>query len=295
MADHDEFDDTELASAYLDGEVSEVERARVEGDASLLAEVERLRTVRAALGDVPPASSATREAAIAAALSAFDAQHPTAADLAGADAGVVPLDRRRRTRWMEGIAAAAAVALIVVGGFVIANRDDDDESTTARELESGQTTRPAAAAADDTATSPAAAPAAAPTTAAVAALIAEDTSAEPEQADAPMVAVAPSTSVTANVTANVLSESTATRAVIADPAQLAEFVASLDRPPPALDAVLAACRAGDLDDNPDAAVMTDEGAADVVIATTADGPVAVELADCAIVMRSPTGPTDADR
>jgi hypothetical protein len=290
MADHDESDDTELASAYLDGEVSEVERARVEGDASLLAEVERLRTVRAALGHVPPASSATREAAIAAALSAFDAQQPTAADLAGADAGVVPLDRRRRTRWMEGITAAAAVALIVVGGFVIANRGDDDEPTTARELESGQTTRPAAAAADDTATSPAAAPAAAPTTTAVAALIAEDTSAEPEQADAPMVAVAPATSVTANV----LSESAATHAVIADPAQLAEFVASLDRPPPALDAVLAACRAGELDDNPDAAVMTDEGVAAVVIATTADGPVAVGLADCAIVMRSPTGPTDAD-
>ena len=32
MVDHDAFDATELASAYLDGEVTEVERARVEGD-----------------------------------------------------------------------------------------------------------------------------------------------------------------------------------------------------------------------------------------------------------------------
>ena len=66
MADHDEFDASELASAYLDGEVSDVERARVESDAALVAEVERLRRVRAALGEVPTAPSASREAAVAA-------------------------------------------------------------------------------------------------------------------------------------------------------------------------------------------------------------------------------------
>ena len=42
---------TLLASAYLDGDVTADVRARVEADASLLAEVERLRNVRAALLD----------------------------------------------------------------------------------------------------------------------------------------------------------------------------------------------------------------------------------------------------
>ncbi len=44
-------DDLNLASAYLDGDVTADERARVEADAELIAEVERLRQVRIVLGD----------------------------------------------------------------------------------------------------------------------------------------------------------------------------------------------------------------------------------------------------
>jgi hypothetical protein len=106
-----------------------------------------------------------------------------------------------------------------------------------------------------------------------------------------MVAAAPATSAAANV----LSESAVARPIIADAAQLAEFVASLDRPPPPVDAVVAACRAGELAGEPDATVVADDGTtSDVVVATTADGPVAVQVTDCSIVMRSPTDPVDTD-
>ena len=43
MADDQQPDAAELASAYLDGEATADERARVEADPILLAEVERLR------------------------------------------------------------------------------------------------------------------------------------------------------------------------------------------------------------------------------------------------------------
>ena len=67
---------TLLASAYLDGEATPDERARVEADPALLDEVERLRDARATLLDARwferPGDDA-REAAIAAALAAWDA------------------------------------------------------------------------------------------------------------------------------------------------------------------------------------------------------------------------------
>jgi hypothetical protein len=289
MPDHDEFDATELASAYLDGEVSDVERAQVEGDGALLAEVERLRQVRAALGDVPSAPPAIATAAIAAAMSVFDEQHAVADEQ---DTNVVALAQRRRMRWMQGVTAAAAVAVVVVGGIVIANRRSDDEATTAREAateRTEQTAPPAAGVALDAATAPAAAPAAAPTTT-VSPAVGEDTSSESEQADEPLAAAVPATSAAANV----LSEAATLRHVITDPTELAELVESLPQPPPPLDEVLAACRARQLDE-PDAAVIGDDGTErDVALASTTDGPVAVLLSDCSIAMRSPTGPVDTD-
>ena len=52
MADDQQPDDAELASAYLDGEATPDERARVEADPILLAEVERLRAAAAAVAAV---------------------------------------------------------------------------------------------------------------------------------------------------------------------------------------------------------------------------------------------------
>ena len=45
---------TLLASAYLDGDVTADERARVEADPELIAEVERLRYVKVLLADTEP-------------------------------------------------------------------------------------------------------------------------------------------------------------------------------------------------------------------------------------------------
>ena len=63
---------TLLASAYLDGDVTADERARVEGDPDVLAEVDRLRSVRALLGDVATPQISVREAHLAAALGAWE-------------------------------------------------------------------------------------------------------------------------------------------------------------------------------------------------------------------------------
>lgn len=127
-----------LASAYLDGEATPDERARVEADPELLDEVERLRTARATMIDARwferPRDDA-REAAITAALAACDMP---ATEVAVATAAVGPAHRprvvafeRRRayTRWLS--AAAAVVAVLGLGVIVtqLDGGDDNDDST----------------------------------------------------------------------------------------------------------------------------------------------------------------------
>ena len=147
-------DQFELVTAYVDGEATLEERALVEADAELVAEVERQRVIRAELHDVEPPSAAARESAIAAALAAFDDEValtaraasttiPPAPDVT-APTNIVPFDQRRRMRWMQGLGAAAAVTAVVVAGAVIATRGGDDEPTavemrdsTLVELDSG--------------------------------------------------------------------------------------------------------------------------------------------------------------
>ena len=146
-------DQLELANAYLDGEVTPEERAVVESDAALLAEVNRLSELRVVLGAVDRPSDSARESAIAAALAAFDAAtsseppaESTAAALASAPApdgppvtppapaNVTSLDARRRVRLTRGLSAAAA-ALIVVAGAVVINQRGDDDSTQPMSVE----------------------------------------------------------------------------------------------------------------------------------------------------------------
>jgi hypothetical protein len=107
-----------LASRYLDDDLSADERAAVDADADVLAAVEQMRTVRAALADVPPPADERREAAIAAALAAFEA--PVASN-------VVPLARRRTPRWLMP-AAAAVVAVLALGGLAALLGDGDGDS-----------------------------------------------------------------------------------------------------------------------------------------------------------------------
>lgn len=144
---------TLLASAYLDGDVDADERAQVESDPELLAEVDRLRSVRALLHhpEAPPIS--TREEHLAGALAAWD--RIPAAERTGATRDLTPRgiggaaaaaaasvsaptrlgDRRRRSmspRWLT--AAAAALVLVLAGGVVLqlsSSSDDDSASTEA--------------------------------------------------------------------------------------------------------------------------------------------------------------------
>lgn len=103
----------ELLSAYLDGEATLSERARVESSTELMAEVDRLRAVAGAVARVTAPSDATREAIIAAALAEFDTNAPAEPLIP-----VPSLAGRRAHRWMPAIGAAAA-AIVVIGGFAV--------------------------------------------------------------------------------------------------------------------------------------------------------------------------------
>ena len=152
---------TILASAYLDGQATVDERAQVEGDAELLAEVERLRRVRSVLGSTDDASSApisTRERHLAAALDAWDRlptsemgsdATPIGADQAGAAGGAsitapIPMREQRAKRRPVGtrfLTAAAAVVVLAGAGVVVRGAletSDTDESadTASFELDS---------------------------------------------------------------------------------------------------------------------------------------------------------------
>jgi len=195
---HDPTDDWALASAYLDGEADEHERALVEADPARRELVDRLTRVRAQLAApvVPPAGA--RDGAIAAALGALD-QQPAAA---AAPATVSSLDhrRRRRMQWFAGAAAAAVIALLV--GLVV--RSDDDHGSTAVSK--------------------------APPTTNVA--VASRTETESAATDAAATAADAAPSAGGAVPAPAAATTTATPALIAldDPGQLLDLVAANDRP-----------------------------------------------------------------
>jgi hypothetical protein len=131
-------DPTTLASAYLDGHVTPSERAQVDADPTLVAEVERLRQVRAVLieSDGPPIS--VRERHLAGALDVWDrlpAAERTgefhdatpaggdAAAAAGAATITAPVhlrDRRgRRSGNTKMLAVAAGLVVVLAGGLVV--------------------------------------------------------------------------------------------------------------------------------------------------------------------------------
>lgn len=140
-----------LASAYLDDDVTADERAIVEADAKLLAEVERLRIVRALLADVAPAPISVREQQLAASLDAWDrlSDHtgvhrdatPAGTDgavRAGAASITAPpasLANRRRSAMNRRLLGAAAAIVIVLGGGIalqtLTSGSDDDSASDA--------------------------------------------------------------------------------------------------------------------------------------------------------------------
>ncbi|GEM_PF-4333140 len=111
-----DFSDAELVSAVLDGEASDADVARVEGDPRLRAELVRLRAVRDALAaPVPPPADATRERHLEAAVRS---------------ATVVDLGARRRRLRLVSVAAAVIVA-VLVGGALLRARGSGSTTTTA--------------------------------------------------------------------------------------------------------------------------------------------------------------------
>ncbi|MAT05705.1 MAG: hypothetical protein CL424_11760 [Acidimicrobiaceae bacterium] len=126
-----------LASAYLDGELTDEDRRAAEADPAVMAEVERLRAVRVELGAVEPPSDTARESAIGAAMAAYHERFGGAAathdeqvdehDEAQDDV-VVPFVRRIASPQWLGVAAAAVVLVVAVGVVgTVATRGADDQ------------------------------------------------------------------------------------------------------------------------------------------------------------------------
>ena len=135
-----------LANAYLDGEVSAEERARAEADPEVVAEVDRLRAVAEALRVTDAPDPQRRDAAIDAALDAFELR-PAATIATTPELPVAPpvsLDARRRARWLRPLAAAAAVVVLIAGGVALLGNRDDDNGDDASSLLSADEAAPAA-------------------------------------------------------------------------------------------------------------------------------------------------------
>ncbi len=108
-----------LASAYLDGDATADERALVEAEPELLAQVEQFRRVRALLAVTEPSSISVRESLLATALAAWD-RVPEAERTGSRDSTPTSLaDRRRATANRRLLAAAAAIVFVLAGGIVL--------------------------------------------------------------------------------------------------------------------------------------------------------------------------------
>ncbi len=114
-----------LANAYLDGELTDEERATAETDPVVLAAVEELRGLQAGLRDVEPPSELSRQRAVTAALDLF---RVTASPPAHAFAG----RSNNNQSYSRYLGIAAAVLAIGVLGVFLANAtvnmggDDED-------------------------------------------------------------------------------------------------------------------------------------------------------------------------
>lgn len=125
----DTLDPDELVSAYLDGETTAAESARIEGDVDLLARVETLARVRAQL-EVDPQPPAAADAQRSAALAAFDELDFTAGD--ETPPGTVTDLASRRRPWHQRMplgAVAAAIAVVALAAGVVAGFDLTSDSS----------------------------------------------------------------------------------------------------------------------------------------------------------------------
>ena len=116
-------DDSELlASAYLDGDVTAEERARVETDPALLAHVDALRAAREQLRDVEPLGDERTSDLVASALAARQAwRNPPRP---------IPAPSWRSPgRWLAAAAAVLAIGAVgVVAATTLNSGSSDDDS-----------------------------------------------------------------------------------------------------------------------------------------------------------------------
>jgi hypothetical protein len=128
-------DAVELASRYLDGDLSVDERAAAESDPDVMAWVERFGGIRAALREPVEVDAGRRDAAIQAALAAATAPGE-AAPPPGRDELAVARARRagRMGRWLG--AAAAVVGLAIGGAVLAANSGGGDDSADETQFQS---------------------------------------------------------------------------------------------------------------------------------------------------------------
>jgi hypothetical protein len=147
MTDGAHLPDDELVSAYLDGEATPDEVARVEREPALQARLAVFRANGALVGRRPGVDPNAREAQIARAIEARRPADPGES----APAGVHDLGeaRRRRTRTLLLGAAAAVLAVVVAAGVLPGLLDDDDGETAAR-LDSAAEQSDTDAASDET-------------------------------------------------------------------------------------------------------------------------------------------------
>ncbi len=141
----------QLASAYLDDDITSAERVRVEASPELVSLVESFRQIRAGLCDVPAPSATTREAAFAAALLEFDGlSSPGDAASMGSDSAAPPVvSLAERRRWpIAVLSVAAAVLLVGVVGIAALSGRDDDKRSSATDAASQQMASSAGEAAD---------------------------------------------------------------------------------------------------------------------------------------------------
>jgi len=261
-------DPTSLASAYLDGDLDAVDRARVESTPELLVEVDRLRQVRAVLADLPEASISVRERHLAEALDAWERlpeQERTgalrdatpsgvdAAAVAGAAAVSRPArsssrrtGRRGRSSSVWLGAAAAALVLVLAGGLLLrsANIDSDDDTVADSSRD---------AAAEQTSSGSVQVPA-------VAAVTAEESEAQRSSAGTEVAPLEDPSDVATDVEASAPPSDTGELVELLTPADLADFAA----------AAVGAPESGDLPEG--ATVITDAAPAD-----TAADPGATEF------------------
>lgn len=120
----------ELASAYLDGEATADERARVEASSELQDLADGFRQVRAALADVEPAGVDVQERAMAAALAEFDRLHGPAAATPAPAGTVVRIGGWRTWQWRIVTGAAAAAVVALVGMVVLSGGPSDNDAST---------------------------------------------------------------------------------------------------------------------------------------------------------------------